>query len=196
MKLFAHCIVSILMLLTAAQSSAAGKTDEYYRNFWHPLYNAERLNYCAADEKECGIKVATRYCQMMGYDYADQHIIAYNVGLTHYIDSDASCKGWQCNGFMTIRCVGKTSHTPPQPYYYRSQRFVYPRFNNYRVDWCYEKHGKCGRVVADSFCRRMGYMRAQEYAKQEHVAATKALNDQELCFGQECSGFSSITCYR
>jgi hypothetical protein len=196
MKLLRLCTTTLLGLLSVAGVHAAGKADEYYRNFWHPLYNGERLSYCKADESACGQKVASRYCQMLGYDYADQHIIAYNIDQTNFIDSDEHCKGWQCNGFMTIRCVGKISHTPPQPYYYRSQRFVYPRFNNFRVDWCYEKHGKCGQQTADSFCKRMGYMRAQEYAKQVHVASTKALGDEELCFGKECAGFSSITCYR
>ncbi len=39
-------------------------------------------------------------------------------------------------------------------------------------------------------------MNAELYKKQENVQATKAIGNQKLCFGDQCRGFSSITCYR
>ena len=156
----------------------------------------QRLNYCSLDGKECGLAIANKYCQTLGYEKADEAIIDYNVGLTHYFMSSAKCKGWGCNGFTLITCVGKFSDHLAKNYYYRSQRFVFPRFDHYRIDWCYKNGEECGQRAAYSFCRRMGYMNAQYYKKQEHVAATKALGNKKLCFGENCSGFSSITCYR
>ncbi len=196
MKDFRHLIIVFVSCLLINKAGAGNSEQNFYRNFWNPTYHIQRLNYCTVDGKICGLGVATRYCQMMGYNKADQQIIDYNVGLTNYLLSRVMCKGWECNGFMLIRCVDKMSHTPPKNYYYRSAKFVFPRFGNYRVDWCYKEGHGCGQKVAYSFCRRMGYMKAQHYKKEPHVSATKALGNQKLCFGNECSGFSSISCYR
>lgn len=189
-------VVYALTLLMVGNISAAAHGDNYYRNFWLPTYHGERLNYCTLDGKECGLRLATRYCQMMGYAYADQQVIDYNVGLTNFIFSAAKCKGWRCNSFKTIRCVANMSHKPPRSYHYRLRRFVYPRYNNYRVDWCYDGQRGCGQKAAHSFCRRMGYLDSRRYAIQKHVAATKAIGNQKLCFGIQCNAFDYINCYR
>ncbi|WP_133127170.1 hypothetical protein [Legionella nagasakiensis] len=189
-------ILFIVLNLTIGKVNAEGKSQNYYRNFWSPTFHIQRLNYCTLGGKECGMPVARRYCQMMGYKEADKQIIDYNVGLTNYIFSKAQCKGWRCNGFKLIRCVGNISHKPPQIYYYRYRRFALPRMDHYRVDWCYESGKGCGRQAAHSFCRRMGYLRTEGYKKQERVPATKAIGNQKLCFGNQCTGFSEIICYR
>lgn len=174
---------------------AAGQ-NKAYRNFWHPTFQGERLDYCTVDGKECGKVVANRYCQMLGYDYSSQNVIAYNVGLTHYLGAKAQCKGWRCNGFMTIGCSIGLSHSPPKPYHYREKRFVRPRFNDYRVDWCYDRGKGCGARAAHSFCSRLGFMQAKRFNKEINVSATKAIGSQELCFGNQCSAFESIVCFR
>ena len=189
-------IILALACLLVGKSSAGSDKQDFYRNFWNPTYHGKRLNYCTLDGKKCGMQVASHYCQKMGYKNADKEIIDYNVGLTNYPMSNAYCKGWQCDGFMLIRCVGKITHKPPQKYYYRSRRFVFPRFDQYRVDWCYANGRNCGQRPAYSFCRRMGFMKAQGYKKQENVPATKALGNHQLCFGNQCTGYSEITCYR
>ena len=192
-----HLIISLLIaLLLCFQANAKNNQQMYSRNFWSPAFNLQRLNYCTLDGNECGLAVANKYCKMMGYEQADEAIIDYNVGVTNYFSPNARCKGWGCNGFKLITCTGNFSHQPEKNYYYRSQRYVFPRFDQYRIDWCYENGKGCGQRAAYSFCRRMGYMNAQYYKKQEDVAATKALGNQKLCFGDECNGFSSITCYR
>ncbi len=195
------CRLLIVTLLLAISLNGYPKvlnpTESYYRNIWSPTYHGQRLNYCTLDGKECGLAVAHQYCQMLGYKRADKAVIAYNVGLTHFLsNNNARCKGWRCNGFMLITCVGAFSHHPAEAYYYRSSQFEFPRFDHYRVAWCYENNSGCGKRAAHSFCRRMGYRRAQYYKKQDHVTATKALGNQKLCFGEGCSGFRHIMCYR
>lgn len=186
---FLLCSFSSYLNATQVQNRA-------FRNFWHPTYNGERLDYCTLDGKECGKIVANRYCRMLGYDYASQHVIAHNIGLTHYISSRARCKGWTCNGFMTIGCTTGLAHTPPRPYHYREKKFVDPRFNNYRVDWCYDQKHGCGSRAANSFCSRMGFMQAKHFVKETQVGATKTIGSQKLCFGTQCSAFKIIVCYR
>lgn len=175
---------------------AAKASDAYHRSFWQPWYHGQRLAYCSVDGKECGMAVANRYCKMMGYARADKQIIANNIGLTNYIDSPAHCRGWRCNGFKLIDCRANISHKPPKAWHYRLRRFVFPRYNNYRVDWCYDGKTQCGRKAAFSFCRRLGYMSVRHYRIQEHVAATQAIGNQKLCFGSSCNAFREIDCFR
>lgn len=191
-------LLAIIFIFCAsfAHSDSANKQNKAFRNFWYPAYNGERLNYCTLDGKECGRAVANHYCQMLGYDHASQHIIAYNVGLTHFISSRARCKGWSCNGFMMIGCATSVSHTPPKPYHYREKRFVDPRFNHYRVDWCYDQKGGCGARAANSFCSRMGFIQAKKFTKETQIGATQTIGSQELCFGNQCNAFKTIVCFR
>ena len=185
-----------LVIAVNAQANSKSQAQNFYRNFWYPTYKNTPLDYCSVDGKECGRIVATSYCKIMGYEKASNDIEAYNVGLTHYLLTRQQCKGWGCNGFMLITCVGNFSQKPAERYHFRLERFVFPYFDHYRVDWCYVNGQKCGQRAAHSFCRRMGYMRTKGFKKQENVPATKALGNHKLCFGNQCSGFSEITCYR
>lgn len=187
---------ALILLFGMSSVCTANQKDDFFRNFWSPEYHAQRLAYCTFDGKECGLPVATRFCRMLGYQKADKAIIAHNVGLTHYIATKGECKGWRCNGFKLIRCVGNASKSSPELYAYRYRRFVFPRMANYRIAWCYKNEKQCGKQTANSFCRRMGYLKATEYEKQENVPATKALGNHKLCFGKNCSGFKRIICYR
>lgn len=196
MRQFARPLFVLITALTlAAPSWGSTRAQQYSRIFWMPEYHGQRLNYCML-KGQCGMDVAMKYCKMMGFEKADQEVIAHNLGLTNYLDSNFRCKGWQCNGFKMIRCVSSNTHKPPSAYHYRLRRYVYPRFGNYRVDWCYDGTTGCGAKVAHSFCRRMGYLKSHNHVKQEHVAATKAIGNQKLCFGNECSAFKQIDCYR
>lgn len=188
--------IFISMVVLFCSVGVAKQNETFHRNFWQPSYHGERLNYCLLDGKACGLAVATRYCQIMGYAKADQQIIANNVGLTNYLDFSGKCTGWRCNGFKTIRCSAKISHVPPREYHYRLRRFAYPRYNHYRVAWCYDGVRHCGKRVANSFCRRMGYMSARRFNIEKQVAATQAIGNQKLCFSKECNAFSEISCYR
>ena len=167
-----------------------------YRDFWFPMYHGTRLSYCTDDKKVCGLELASNYCVLMGYDKAAKMMIEHNVGLTRYPTTDDQCQGWKCDGFKFITCQESLDKKPIPVYYYRMKDFAFPRFDNYRVDWCYKQHKGCGRRAANSFCRHIGYRRAKAYEKEAHVPATRTLGSQALCFGQACSGFSRITCYR
>lgn len=184
-----------LNLGNAGEGIHKSAKNKIYRNFWLPMYHGERLNYCGLDNQECGMAVAKRYCRLMGYANAVQQLEDYNIGLTNILSSSAQCVGVHCNGFKTIKCIRKIAGKP-HPYHYSLRRFVYPRFNNYRVAWCYDGKNLCGRRAAYSFCRRMGYLKAQNFAKQERVAITKAIANQKLCIGKSCEGFSYIICAR
>ena len=129
-------LLILLGFLTVTHAAVSEKA--YYRNFWHPLYHGQRLNYCSLDGKACGLAYA----------------------------------------------------------YYRSHRYVVPRFNHYRVDWCEDGTKHCGREAAYSFCRRMGYREVHQYRLEKHLGATQAIGNQKLCFGNGCSGFAFIDCYR
>ncbi len=190
-------IIGLLAAALSMGSSIASQAhNKFFRSFWHPRYLGERLDYCSLDGKECGKDVANHYCQLLGYDHATQHAIAYNIGLTNFLGTHAQCKGWRCNGFMTIACASKFAHQPPKPYHYREKQFAYPRFNDYRIDWCYDRAKKCGKRAANSFCSRMGFMQAKKFIKESAVAATKTIGSQELCFGNQCNAFKTIICYR
>jgi len=186
----------ILFCFLAGHMTFASAKNNAYRNFWHPTFNGERLDYCTLDGKECGKTVANRYCKILGYDYSSQNVKAYNVGLTNYLSTNAQCKGWRCNGFMTIGCAMSLSHTPPKAYHYREKRFARPRFNDYRVDWCYDQGKGCGAKAAHSFCSQLGFMRAKRFTRESNVSATKTIGSEELCFAKNCNGFESIVCYR
>lgn len=190
-------VLMLAMLSLLAMSHVFAKSPQnYYRSYWYPLYQGQRLDYCAPGANDCGKKVAIRYCQMLGYESSSQVIIDYNVGLTHYIDTRLRCKGWTCSGFKLIQCVSKMSHMPRQAYYYRLRKFAVPRYNHYRIDWCYKNGHGCGERAAFSFCRRKGFSGVQSFKEQKSVLATREIGDQKLCFGSACSGFSNIVCYR
>ena len=172
-------------------------TGQYaYRDFWYPMYHGERLDYCTEDDKTCGMSIANNYCHVMGYTRVKEQRVDHNVGRTNYLASNGQCQGWRCNGFMLIACEEKLVNKPPKAYTYRSKEYHYPRFDNYRVAWCYEENHACGQRAAYSFCRRKGYSKAIAYKQEENTPATKALGDGTLCFGKACSGFEGITCYR
>lgn len=197
MAIFRYTLVFLFIVLSGINPvSADNHQQDIYRSFWNPTYHGQRVDYCAVGQKDCGAPVANRYCQIMGYEKALRQIIDYNVGLTHYLDTKVRCRGWTCSGFKLIHCVAKIIHQPAKSYYYRSQAFVFPRYNHYRVDWCYGNGHGCGHHAAHSFCRRMGFARAEGFKQQKHVLATRAIGDQKLCFGQECIGFSKIICFR
>lgn len=193
---FRYISVVIFLCSFSSNANTIKGQNNAFRNFWHPTYLGERLDYCTVAGKECGKKVADRYCQMLGYNYSSQNVIAHNIGLTHYLLAKEHCSGSRCNGFMTITCTKNLSHTPPKPYHYREKSFVAPRFNGYRMDWCYGLNYGCGSRVADSFCNRMGFMRAKSFIKETQVSSTKTIGNQELCFGNQCNAFKLIICYR
>ena len=197
MSVFRHLLAMLCLVVSVTgDAHAADRREEFYRNYWYPMYQGQRLSYCTLNNQSCGLAVANDYCHRMGYQRANEAIIDYNVSLTQYIETRKKCKGLNCSGFTLIHCVGQFSHKPAAEYYYRLQRFDVPQFDSYRIDWCYEDGKGCGEHTAYSFCRRMGYLRATSFKQQKNIAATKTLGSRKLCFGDHCDGFRYIICYR
>lgn len=168
-----------------------------HRDFWRPIYNVQRLDYCLADGKTCGMPVANRFCKLMGFERADQELIEYNVGRSNFLQKiNLDCRGCKCNGFKVIRCVNAIRHKSVPLYYYRERKFILPHSHHCLIDWCLSKNKQCGKPVADSFCKRHGYIRAKSYKKKSHVPSTRTLGSEELCQGLECNGIEELTCYR
>lgn len=194
---FQRVLATIVMIVCLSDTTCANtKQNLMYRDFWHPLYHGERLNYCSLDGKSCGLTLATQYCKGMGYTHATQAIKAPNLGLTHFFPVSARCRGWNCHGFTTINCAMPNSHPPAKAYHYREKQFTVPRFNHYRLDYCYEPNKGCGKRAADAFCIKMGYAKALRFERETKILATKNLSQGNLCFGQSCDGFKNIICYR
>ena len=188
-------ITRILVIFTLSAPYAKPIVTEFAHDFWLPYYHKKRLNYCLADQQTCGMPVANLYCQQMGYDKAEKATKDHNIGMAAYLNQKQCCLGWTCAGFKLIRCTVRTPHKPERNYYYRYKKFVLPRLDHYRIAWCYQSKKECGKRAAYSFCRRMGYEKATQFHMEDHLAATKALGNQALCF-KDCKGFSSIVCYR
>lgn len=175
---------------------AAPQNNVVHRTFWQPCHHGLRVNYCSQDGKICGAPQANLYCHMLGYEKSTDSMIANNVGFSRFLPGCNTCIGWDCNGFKYIDCSKHLDHTPPKPYHYRYRHFYYPRYQHYRVDWCYDGCKGCGARAANSFCRRMGYNRASHFSIAKEIAATSAIGNQKLCFGRHCNAFQEISCYR
>lgn len=167
-----------------------------YQTFWHPLYHGQRLAYCSRDYTMCGQEIAQKYCQMLGYDKASEQQIASNIGLTQYLATNTICKDWRCNGFTFISCSTRLVSKNSAAYLYRSKEFTSPRYNGYRVDYCYEKGRSCGTRAALSFCKRIGYLYVKSFLKEHQIGMTQTIGSHELCVGTACNSFRSIVCYR
>jgi hypothetical protein len=192
-------IKHIFLLTSLCVSSfvhAVSYDHTYYRSFWHPTFEGLRLAWCIDGGKECGTTTADRYCKIMGFDRSVERLKAYDIGLSRYLGTQNVCEKWNCDGFTKIKCIREINEVKAD-YHYRKRIFYYPRFQDYRVDWCYKTRNRgCGARVAKSFCRRLGYMRSINYKKETQVGETRQLGSNKLCYGKQCDGFQYIVCYR
>jgi hypothetical protein len=191
-------LLFVLMVFVVSATFARNNGDHtYYRSFLLPEFHGVRLAWCYDGGKQCGKSTADIYCQMMGYDTSIARHIDNDIGEAIYLANEKLCEHWNCDGFKKIKCVKKAKHKPAKSYHYRKRIFYFPRYDKYRVDWCNtSKHNSCGLKVANSFCKRIGYMRSKGFKKEQHVAKTRTLGSQALCLGDMCNGFKYIICYR
>lgn len=192
--ILSFCVLGLIASAVFAESHERGVVG--YRDFFYPTYHGTRLSYCTADKSVCGMEVASKFCQIMGYEKATKVRVEHNVGLTRFPGSKLQCQGWKCDGFKWITCVEGLEKKPTPMSYYRLRDFESPRFENYRVAWCYKNNKGCGQRAATAFCRHLGYRRAKSYEKDMKVVATRDIGDGNLCFGENCTGFGRITCFR
>ena len=195
----------LLWLVLAHIAHAHGTNLSAYRNFWYPIYHGQSLSYCSLDGSRCGLDIATHYCKLMGYKHSVKYVIEHNVKVvnyfsdyprsSHFVNLNASCKGWRCNGFKLIQCTNTIQQNLTHAHY-SLRHFSPPRFNNHLIDWCYDGQSGCGKIAANSFCRRMGYNHSINYRPAKNIGASKAIGNQKLCFGKSCRGFAVIDCLR
>lgn len=71
--------------------------------------------------------------------------------------------------------------------------FYDPCTNGYRLDNCLNFSSNCKKPSADRFCEDKGFTEAISW-ELEKVSPTYIMDDQRLCEGAYCAGFSQITC--
>lgn len=75
--------------------------------------------------------------------------------------------------------------------------FNYPTWNGYRLDWCRQFEGACGKPAADLWCQKKGYPFATSFVPQGHVNfPTMTVGSNAICNPQfhGCDSFASIDC--
>jgi hypothetical protein len=78
-------------------------------------------------------------------------------------------------------------------YKYRS-----PRWNDYRLDWCFKWGTECGKPAADNFCMRRRWTGARDFEADPNIGASEATmvsSSNQVCDQSTCTGFKYITCY-
>ena len=77
-----------------------------------------------------------------------------------------------------------------------SKTFQQPRYLDDRLDWCMKWGSDCGKPVAEAFCHRRRYENVTAFEAEVvgRSAQTRLMGTDQLCNGDNCTGFSFITC--
>lgn len=78
-----------------------------------------------------------------------------------------------------------------------TKTFANPKYNGYRLDWCYTEATGCGAPAAKAFCVGKGYPLVKSYGQAADIGTftkTRIIGNNHLCSGNFCDGFSFITC--
>ncbi len=80
----------------------------------------------------------------------------------------------------------------------RGQFFSEPKWNGYRLDWCYTAGAQCGVRAATEWCKRQGFAGATDFQDDPDVGKknirTIVLSNGGICTSTVCDSFKSITC--
>ncbi len=102
---------TILFVLTA-HLSAGTKTVE------KPMFNGNRLGWCANWGADCGEPAAEAWCLAQGFAGAERFTKAPRIGdksPTRLIATGAVCDDPECDGFKEITCVKLDTVDPEAP---------------------------------------------------------------------------------
>jgi len=83
------------------------RPDPVEQVYAEPMFNGYRLDYCAVWGTQCGEPAATAFCQLNGWAYASDFVIANDIGgsqWTRVITTGAICDQGYCDGFQTVTC--------------------------------------------------------------------------------------------
>ncbi len=69
-----------------------------------------------------------------------------------------------------------------------------PMFQGHALAYCLADQTTCGQVVADHYCRLMGYQASSRFKIAYHAGLTQALVSHALCQGWTCDSFERIRC--
>ena len=77
--------------------------------------------------------------------------------------------------------------------------FRNPIFEGYRLDYCKTSGSECGERVATEWCVEQGYEYASDWGLERDIGAlqpTISVDTRSICHGDQCDGFTAITCGR
>ena len=77
--------------------------------------------------------------------------------------------------------------------------FRSPSFEGYRLDYCKSSGLGCGERVATEWCVTQGYEYASDWGLERGIGAlqpTISVDNSRVCEGNQCDGFTAITCGR
>lgn len=81
-----------------------------------------------------------------------------------------------------------------------TQKFNAPHSQGYMLDWCLkwgksESPNRCGKPVADRFCKAEGFKRSIGYKKWEDPGKpTRQIASGSVCNAQFCDSYKFILC--
>lgn len=79
-----------------------------------------------------------------------------------------------------------------QENYHRS--FWYPGYHGERLAYCNKSETKCGRPIADAYCKTLNYAEVEDYRVEHHVGRVHYFDNEGECTGWKCDGFLFINC--
>jgi len=179
---YSYLPLLILLLLSINTSQASQRT------FHNPKVQGHVVDNCKTWATNCGGGGAELFCRSKGY----RKVINwkhYRPGSTYVMGSNRVCKGNFCVGYSSITC-GDKAEVAPQPV---RTTFNNPRVNGHIVDNCKTWATNCNGGGAQLFCRSKGYNRAIQW-KHNRPGTTYVMGSKQVCRGNFCVGYSSITC--
>jgi hypothetical protein len=69
-----------------------------------------------------------------------------------------------------------------------------PTMSGAALDYCLTWATDCGKPAADAYCRAAGYADATNFTPRPHAQRTYVIGSGQVCNGDFCTGFASITC--
>ncbi|MGV3739914.1 MAG: hypothetical protein ACO1N3_01295, partial [Gammaproteobacteria bacterium] len=75
-----------------------------------------------------------------------------------------------------------------------SHDFWLPYYHKQRLSYCSSDHQSCGLSIANLYCQKLGYKRAEKATIDHNVGISSYLNQKKCCIGWQCSGFKLIRC--
>jgi hypothetical protein len=187
-SIFCCMLLSLGLPVGAEQASGRpGKPDE--KIFSRPSWGDLRIDACLRWGEDCGAPTAKAFCNRS--DYAEMiSFKSARVGpdeITRIFMTDTVCEGELCSAITEVICA--------KPYL-KSQIFINPGANGYRIDQCREWEQNCGKPAADAFCVNNGF------AYSKHVypdfkpgkTTTRVIGSGEICDQPFCAGFYKIIC--